>query len=393
MDVEADAWILPAGDRSSPRTRGQLVREKIRLRRPAEGEVLAAPLYGCWEANMSHALDRNPIDVCHARDEPSVVLGNAAVMEIIEVGSGVHDVKPGQKAMLYATERADRFGFPITVIGYDGQGTMGCLSSLVIVRAEQVIPLPEHTRHSMAQWAAFAVRYVTAWSNWQTAFRCFRTYADADTVPALWVWGWGGGTTFAELTLAKHFGCRCAMISGRTERLQQIAAAGLEAVDRRMFDGLSYDPDAYSSDPAYRERFRAAEERFVREVESLTNGAMVDIFVDYIGLPVARSTVKALARGGIITTAGWKRGMHLSYVRAQACIDRHQYIHTHYASRRQALEALAFAEENDWMPQLDDPIRTFDEIPALAEDFGAGKTGYFPVFSVCGSSTNEPSLS
>jgi hypothetical protein len=34
------------------------------------------------------------------------------------------------------------------------------------------------------------------------------------------------------------------------------------------------------------------------------------------------------------------------------------------------------------MPVVDDRIYTFDQIPELAEDYEAGRTDYFPCFSI-----------
>ncbi len=109
---------------------------------------------------------------------------------------------------------------------------------------------------------------------------------------------------------------------------------------------------------------------------------MVHVFVDYIGSPVFRATLKALARQGVVTTAGWKQGMHMSYLRARECIQRHQLIHTHYARYSQAVAAVTYAEEHDWLPHVDDKIYGFDEIPLLVERYRAGQAGMFAVYAV-----------
>ena len=54
----------------------------------------------------------------------------------------------------------------------------------------------------------------------------------------------------------------------------------------------------------------------------------------------------------IIATAGWKTGMVISLLRGSECIDRHQHVHTHYASYPQGLAAVAYAEANGWLPVL-----------------------------------------
>jgi hypothetical protein len=103
-----------------------------------------------------------------------------------------------------------------------------------------------------------------------------------------------------------------------------------------------------------------------------------------VGVPVLRATLKALARQGVIATAGWKEGMMIDLVRATECIARHQHIHTHYARYKQGLDAVAFAEKNGWLPPLDGKVYAFDEVPQLFEDYATGDLGWFPVFAVNG---------
>ena len=75
--------------------------------------------------------------------------------------------------------------------------------------------------------------------------------------------------------------------------------------------------------------------------------------------------------------------MEIWHLRAKECIERHQHIYTHYARYQQGVRAVAYAETNDWMPEVDEKhIYTFDQIPQLAEDYEAGMTGIFPCFSI-----------
>jgi NADPH:quinone reductase-like Zn-dependent oxidoreductase len=226
------------------------------------------------------------------------------------------------------------------------------------------------------------VRYVTAWSNWEVARGTFRLLVGDDELPALQVWGWGGGTTLAELQLAKLEGNHAVMLSGDDGRLAEIRGAGVTAIDRRGFGELAYDEERYRTDPAYKRRYVEAERAFLREVEARTGGQMVQIFVDMIGTPVYRASLRALSRQGVITTAGWKEGMELRVLRAAECINRRQHIFTHGARRSQGKKAIAFAEAHGWMPDIVDRVYTFDEIPLLAEEYRAGRTGLFPVFSI-----------
>jgi NADPH:quinone reductase-like Zn-dependent oxidoreductase len=382
MTVKADAWVLYAGDDPKNPVPGDLVRETIEIPDIQDHEVLAQPLYGCWEGNMLHAVQRTPVDVCHQRKEEKVVLGNAGVVRVLQVGKDVRSVEPGQNAIIFCNGVEDQWGYPEKILAFDAPNTMGCLATRMKLTHRQVIPIPENTRHSMAQWAAFSLRYVTAWSNWELAHGVFRLLVHWDEMASPHVWGWGGGVTLAELDLARRHGCRTVMMSGNEIRLQTIIKTGVTPVDRRQFGPLSFDEKAYRADPEYREAYKTAEGRFLDTVREMTNNKMVNIFIDYIGGPVFRPTLKALSREGVITTAGWKEGMQLSTVRAIECIERHQHVHTHYARYPQGWKAVAYAEANGWMPIIDERIYTFDEIPELLDAYQNGRVNCFPTYSI-----------
>src|SRR5262249_3672066 len=94
-------------------------------------------------------------------------------------------------------------------------------------------------------------------------------------------------------------------------------------------------------------------------------------------------TLKALGRMGVLSTAGWKAGLSTSSNRAIECIARHIHVHTHYARNTEVPQAMAYAEQHGWMPQLEQTTYRWDDIPPLAADFPAGRTeSYFPVYQV-----------
>lgn len=381
MTIKADAWVLYAGTEDKP-TPAKLVRETIDLDPIAENEVLVRPLFGCWEGNMGHALSRMPVDICKQRGEEKIVLGNAGVVKVLEVGKEVRSVTPGQRAIIFCNGVEDRWGYPKKILAYDAPGTMGCLATRMKLTHRQLIPIPDDTQHSLAQWAAFSLRYVTAWSNWEIAQGVFRLQVSWDEMASPNVWGWGGGVTLGELDLARRHGARTVMLSGNARRLETIAKVGVTPVDRRKFGRLSFDEKLYKTDEKYREEYQQAEAAFLEEVKERTRGKMVQIFIDYVGGPVYRPTLRALSREGVVTTAGWKEGMKLVNIRAIECIERHQHIHTHYARYPQGWKAVAYAEANGWMPLIDERVYTFDEIPELAHNYEHGKVDCFPCFSI-----------
>jgi len=382
MTTRAKAWFLYPGKPGELGQLGELVQGDLELPAPAGDQVLAEPLYGAWGANMMHALERKPVDICRQRGEDRVVLGNAGVVRVLETGPDVRGLSPGQVAMIFSASVVDRWGYPEKMLGYDAPGTMGCLATRMLLRAHELIALPPDTRHSLPAWAAFSGGYVTAWSNWHQAYGSFRLLVGADELPSPHVWGWGGGTTFATLDLARRHGATTVMLSASDTRMALIARAGVTPLDRRTFGELAFDERRLATDMDYRRAYLDAEANFLREVERRTGGDKVQIFVDYIGTPVVRATLKALGRQGIITSAGWREGMVVSYLRAAECIGRHQHVHTHYARYPQGLAAVAYGEAEGWMPPVDDRIYSFDEVPELSRHYAAGAGGLFTAFRI-----------
>lgn len=377
--IESEAWVIYAAE---PGEQGPaaLRRETIKIDPIRAGEVLVEPLYGSWEANMTHALERQPIDVCRRRGERRIVLGNSGVVRIAQAGRDVRHVREGDACLLLAAGQLDRHGYVVTVLGYDASGSMGLLSRAVKLRGDQVVPLPPRTRHQLTQWAAFSVRYGTAWDNWRVAHGAWQLQVEARP-DETYVWGWGGGVAFAELLLAKRRGCQTAMIASTDERLAMIQAAGLTPIDRRPFADLSYDAERYASDAVYRRRYLAAERTFLDVVNEHTARERVSIFVDNIGGPVLRATLHALGRQGVLTTSGWKHGTDQHLNRAAECIGRHVFVHTH--ASRNTPDAMHEAEETGWLPPVPDRVYGWEDIPQLADDYSSGRLAtYFPVFQV-----------
>src|SRR5215475_2052693 len=97
-----EAWVLHRGNNDvSDRKPGELRLETYTFPEITPHEVLAEPLYGCWEGNMTHAVLRRPVDVCRQRGEERIVIGNAGVVRILQIGDAVKSVRRGDVCMLW----------------------------------------------------------------------------------------------------------------------------------------------------------------------------------------------------------------------------------------------------------------------------------------------------
>src|SRR6185503_4578025 len=280
---KTEAWVLEKGTTNEP---GELKLEEIEFAPLEAGEVLAEPIYGCWEGNMTHALERDPVDVVRQRGEERIILGNAGVLRVLETHPTVKSVKVGDICVTCPIGTLDKHGYIIRVWAYDEPQSMGLLAKQIKLREYQLIPLPANTKHSYKQWAAGSLKYSTAWSNWKVAYGCWTQQMSNETLSPPYAWGWGGGVAFGEVALAKMYGFRGAMVSSIDERLKLIEKMQITPVDRREFMDLNYNDDLYKTDRNYKKKYLKAENTFLAKVFEQTQDNGVSIFIDNIGEPV-----------------------------------------------------------------------------------------------------------
>jgi NADPH:quinone reductase-like Zn-dependent oxidoreductase len=381
-----DAWVVHEGSGTDKKEAAAFRLEPFELPELDPTEVLIEPLYGAWEGNYGHAIARDPVDICRERGEKRIVLGNCGVVRVLKPGQSGQGLKEGDICLLLGNAKADEYGYMIKAHAYDARRTVGIMAKKSKAQRNQLVPIPPDNPYSLAQWAAFSLRYVTAWANWKVAFGCWQLQIpEKYRKQHLSVWGWGGGVAFAELSLAKLFGARCVMITSKASRLALAEKQGLETVDRGKFQELTFDPGRYDNDPVYHKAYRRTEVAFLTEVRKRTDARGVAIFIDNIGEPVFRLTLKALAREGVIATSGWKLGMQSSYMRASECIARHTFVHTHYASNEEAAQAVEFALARNWFPPQESlsAVHAWEDIGRLAAEYARNETdSYFPIFQV-----------
>jgi NADPH:quinone reductase-like Zn-dependent oxidoreductase len=391
MTISTQAWVLYAKhlDSNSDQndTIAQLREEEYDFSEIEDHEALVKPIYGCWEANMGHAISRDPLDVCQFRGEDKVVIGNSGVVQVLQTGKLVSHVKEGDYAIIIPVAYGDdeRTNLFPKAYAYDSKGSVGLLAKQTKLPAHILGLIPKNTAYSLKQWAAFSLRYPSAWANWRMAIGARRLHTTESEEPSPFVWAWGGGVAFAELALAKHAGCQPFMVASKPERLNFLQKAGIQGIDRSQFPDLFYDKARYESDKVYRRAYILSETRFLKQVKALTNGAGVSLFIDNIGEPVIKVSLASLGLGGVLTTCGWKEGVSVPVNRARECIRYHTHVHTHGSHISYAMDAMAFGEKHGWMPPLDEneKIYTWDEIPALSNAYSENTiSSYFPLFKI-----------
>src|SRR5215470_2264402 len=99
--ISTEAWVLYRGPTDAPPgAPGEFKREIYCFPDITDDEVLVEPIYGCWESNMTHAITRDPIDICRQRREEKIVLGNAGIVRVKRKGPNVTTLCEGDLAMI-----------------------------------------------------------------------------------------------------------------------------------------------------------------------------------------------------------------------------------------------------------------------------------------------------
>jgi len=228
----------------------------------------------------------NHLDIFVRKGLPGVnlphILGSDIAGEIVEVGSYISDLKPGQhvivapmhfcghcaKCLAGLQNQCRQF----TVLG---NGVDGGDCELIAVPAVNVIPIPDSFDFNQA--ASVPLVFVTAWHMLvgRAAIRPGQTVL---------VLGANSGVGIAAIQIARMFHARV------------ITTAGDE---RKMSRGLELGADF---------AINHYQQKISQEVRKITHGEGVDVVVEHVGSATWDESVRCLKSGGVLVTCGATTG-------------------------------------------------------------------------------------
>lgn len=379
-----EAWVLPA----RAETDNEFAVREYSLPEMKSTDALVRPLFGCWEGNIGHAIDRDPVDIVAQRGESKVVLGNSGVVEVVRVGDEVSDLKAGDLCLFAPFGHTDRYGYIESVHAYDAPHTMGIMAKQSVLPASTLFPIPDASQKDLAQWAVVG-RYWSSFNNWNVTKACWQAQMRIDPNDPPFVLGWGGGVVLGELQLAARDGFVPAMAASSDTRLELIRSLGIHAIDRREYPTLGVPDEQLETRGLCVGDRKRDEGSFAELIADLSGGRGADIVLDNIGGSLHRTSLHVLARQGVLSTVGWKSGMRVSSMRAIECIKRHVHVHTHAFTREDVLECMKLHVDG-WMPPAGDVVGGFEDIGRIASDYSAGLVdSYFPVYTINTASENN----
>ncbi|MEB7040089.1 zinc-binding dehydrogenase [Staphylococcus gallinarum] len=352
--MQTEAWVLQKNKNQ------KLQKKRINLKSLKENEVLLSTKYLCLEGNYTHALEGKPQDLFKFRNEDEIILGNSGVVMVEKCGSQVTSVSPGDVCILFCNGVSDDLGYPKYITAYDKVNSMGTFSKKLVLNEKEVLKIPKNSKFSLKQWAAFSLKFITAWSNWQVAYKAWKIQNENSEISDnKYVFSWGGGVGLAELKLAKLYGFNACLITSSPKVSAEAEKHNIQTINRLN-----------------------GNQHIVNQINKLTNEKGANIFIDNIGVSTLKTTLKCMSREGVLTTSGWKSGGLLPISRPYACQNRHLHVYTHYATYEEGKNAMKFAIENSWMPEIHN-VLCWEELPEILLKYNSGELkDYYTVVKV-----------
>ena len=277
------------------------------------------------------------------------VLGSdgAGVVEV--VGTGVSNVRPGERVMLNPGVSCGRC--PACQAGEEslcenirvlGEHRGGTVTEYLVLPAVNLAPVPAGM--TWGQAAAFSLATLTAWRMLSTRARLLA----GETVL---IWGIGGGVAMAALKVSVLLGARAIVTSGSDEKLTVAAAEG-------AFATVNHET---ADVPA-----------LVRE---LTGGRGADVVVDSVGEATWRKSQRALRRGGRFVCCGATTGPTITLDLRRLFWHQWSLLGSTLGNRREYAEIVRLAHEGNLWPLIDRSVPLSESRGALERLHRGEQTG------------------
>jgi NADPH:quinone reductase-like Zn-dependent oxidoreductase len=235
-----------------------------------------------------HAVALNHLDLFVLRGLPGMTVRPQWIVcadgagTVEAVGSGVHELAPGDRVMINPgiSDRSCRFceaGEQSLCEHFRllGEHLPGTAAEYIVVSAANLRLVPATISWERA--AAFTLATLTAW-------RMVITRAHVQPEETVLIWGIGGGVAIAAMQIAKRLGARVWAISSSDAKLARALSLGAdETFNHRTTDVVS----------AIRER---------------TGRRGVDVVIDDVGEATWERSLRMLGRGGRLVTCGATSG-------------------------------------------------------------------------------------
>jgi crotonyl-CoA reductase len=244
----------------------------------------------------------------------------------------VHAWKPGQEVVAHclSVELERPEGHNDTMMDpeqriWGFETNFGGLAELAIVKANQLMPKPDHLT-----WEEAASPGLVN----STAYRQLvsKNGADMKQGDVVLIWGASGGLGSYATQMALNGGAIPVCVVSSPEKAEIAHRMGAELVIDRSAEGYQFWKDEHNQDPKEWQRFG-------KKIRSLTGGDDVDIVFEHPGRETFGASVYVTRRGGQIVTCASTSGFMHQYDNRYLWMNLKRIIGSHFANYREAYEA------------------------------------------------------
>ena len=258
------------------------------------------------------------------------VVGSDASGVVLRVGSAVRNWKPGDRVTVHCNflDDQDPSAHDDSMLAanqriWGFESNFGGLADMAIVKANQLMPKPEHLT-----WEEAAVNGLCA----STSYRMLvgRHAARMKQGDSVLIWGATGGIGAYGVQLVLNGGGVPVGVASSEKRLSLLRAMGCEHVIDRCGEGYQFWNDEHTQDES---EWR----RFGKKIRSLI-GEDPRIVFEHPGRQTMGASVFAAARGGTVVTCAATSGYMIEYDNRHLWMKLKRIVSSHFANYQEAWE-------------------------------------------------------
>ena len=264
-------------------------------------------------------------------DQDFHAVGSDASGVVLRVGSAVRKWKPGDRVVVHCNhvDDQDQSSHNDSMLGdnqriWGFETNYGGLADLSIVKANQLMPKPEHL-----SWEESSVN---ALCN-STSYRMLvsKNAAPMKQGDAVLVWGASGGLGGYAVQYILHGGGTPVGVVSSPEKVALLNDLGVEHVIDRKVANYRFWSDEHTQDES---EWR----RLGKDIRSMI-GRDVDIVFEHPGRQTFGASVFVAARGGTITTCAATSGFMIEYDNRHLWMKLKSIVSSHFANYAEAWAA------------------------------------------------------
>ncbi|MEU0878836.1 crotonyl-CoA carboxylase/reductase [Lentzea sp. NPDC005914] len=291
---------------------------------------------------------------------PYHVVGSDLAGVVLRVGPGVTVWKPGDRVVAHCLdvplERPD--GHNDTMLDpqqriWGFETNFGGLADLALVKANQLMPKPEHLTWEEA--ASPGLVNSTAYRQLVSANG--GNMKQGDTVL---IWGASGGLGSYATQFALNGGATPVCVVSSPDKAEICRSMGASLIIDRSAEGYRFWKDEHTQDPREWKRFGA-------RIRELTGGEDPDIVFEHPGRETFGASVYVARKGGKIVTCASTSGYMHQYDNRYLWMNLKHIISSHFANYREAWEANRLVAKGKIHPTLS-KVYSLDETGQAAHD-------------------------